>query len=254
MKKTMMKRQTSGQALIITSLVIAMLLLSTTYYVFEIKRSASREEATTDFALNMIKQATINTMISALANFTNGGGQSVLAIDLSRLSSNIEDHFYKGQCLIQFTPLNASPYRDGTWISWEDNGSGISSADASSTVNFSDSTATYYSEFETILTTRLLLESAYLTNGTEKNVNVTCTLYNENEPALANDIVITYQNETDGPWITVDSSNNPDTVDYGNGTYLLSFNVDMQSFLRVSANVHDMRDILVIANTTSMEV
>jgi TPP-dependent indolepyruvate ferredoxin oxidoreductase alpha subunit len=79
-------------------------------------------------------------------------------------------------------------------------------------------------------------------------------LYNENEPALANDIVITYQNETDGPWIMVDPSNNPNTVDYGNGTYLLSFNVDMQSFLRVSANVHDMRDILVIANTTSMEV
>jgi len=254
MKRKSVNRRTSGQALIITSLVIAMLLLSTVYYVFEIQRNVSKSETTADSTLKTVKPSTVNTIVSALANFTNGGEREILASDLSRLSSTTENHFYGGQCHLQFTPLNLSPYQDGIWISWENNGLGISSADVNFVFNFSGPTATYYSEFETNVTTMLTLEGTYSSNGAEKNVNVTCTVYNENEPALANDIAMLYQNETDGPWIKADSTNSLNMIDYGNGTYLVSFNINMQSFLQVSANVHDLRDIFVLTNTTCIGV
>jgi hypothetical protein len=250
MKRKSVDRRNSGQALIVSALVMAMLLLSTAYYVFEIQRNVSKSEVTADSDLKTIKLGTANTIISALANFTNGGQRDVLTLDLSRLSSAIENRSYDGQYHLQFTPLNMSPYQDGIWTSWENTGLGISSADANSAVDFSGPTATYYSEFETNVTTTLVLNGIYTNNGTEKTVNVTCTLYNENEPALANDIAIFYQNETNGPWTMADSSNSVHILDYGNGTYQMSFNVNTQSFLQVSANVHDSRDIFVIANTT----
>jgi hypothetical protein len=250
MKRKSADRRTSGQALIVSALVIAMLMLSTAYYVFEIQRNVSKSEATADSDLKTVKLAVANTIMSALANFTNGGQRDVLTLDLGRLSSAIGSRFYDGQCRLQFTPFNMSPYQDGIYASRENNGLGISSADVNFVVNFSGPTATYYSEFETNVTTMLVLDGVYTNNGEEKTVNATCTLYNENEPALANSIVIFYQNETNGPWTMVDSSNSLHISDYGNGTYLTSFNVNAQSFLQVSANVHDSRDIFVMTNTT----
>jgi hypothetical protein len=63
-----------------------------------------------------------------------------------------------------------------------------------------------------------------------------------------------YQNESDGPWISTDSYSNVTTNDFGNGTYLISFIVQAQDFLQVSASAHDSRDVLVVANATSTQV
>ena len=245
---------TSGQALIITSLIIAVLLLSTTYYVFEMKRSVMRDVTTTNSSLKAIRLSTTNTMISALANFTNGGEREVLTADLNRLSSNIRNHFYEGECLLQFTPLNLSSYLDGTYTLRDQNGVGISSSYVSFVVNYSGLTEAYYSEFSTNVTTTLLLRSTHVSNDTERTVNVTCQMLNENEPALMKDIGMFYQNETDGLWIMTDSYNNLKVNDFGNGTYLISFNVQSQYFLQLSASAHDMRDVLVVANATSTQV
>ena len=245
---------TSGQALIITSLIIAVLLLSTTYYVFEMKRSVMKDVITDNSSLKAIRLSTTNTMISALANFSNGGGREVLTADLNRLSSNIRNHFYEGDCFLQFTPLNSSSYVDGMYTLRDQNGVGISSSYVSFALNYSGLTEAYYSEFSTNVTTTLLLRSTHATNGTEKTVNVTCQMLNENEPALMKDIAMFYQNETDGVWTVTDSHNDLEVNDFGNGTYLISFNVQAQDFLQVSASAHDMRDILVVANATSTQI
>ena len=250
MEKNPIDRRTSGQALIVSALVIAMLLLSTAYYVFEIQRNVSQSEVTADFDLKTIKLAAANTILSALANFTNGGQREVLTLDLDKLSTVIENRFYHGQCHFQFTPVDMLPYQDGFYASWESSGVGISSADVNFTVSFSGSTASYYSEFECNITTLLILDGTYANNGTEKTVNVTYTLYNENEPALVNDVALFYQNEANGSWTIVDSSNSLHLSDYGNGTYLASFNVNAQDFLQVSVDVHDSRDIFIVANAT----
>lgn len=247
-------QNSSGQALIISSLIIAVLLLSTTYYVFEVRRSVTNDETTTDSNLEAIKLSTTNTMISALANITNGGDTGVLREDLNKLSSSIQNLFYGGQCLLEFMPLNTSSYDEGTWISWKKNGMGTSSSFVNFAINVSEPTDTYYSEYQTNITTALVLGSTYSSSGTEKTVNVTCQMLNENEPALVKDISMFYQNETGGPWIMVDSSSNLTMNDFGNGTYLVSFNVNAEDFLQVSANAHDLRDVLVVANATSTEV
>jgi len=254
MTKKSRHRNNSGQALIISSLIIAVLLLSTTYYVFEVRRSVPNDETTTDSNLEAIKSSTTNTMISALANITNGGDIGTLTEDLNRLSSNIQNHFYGGQCLLQFTPLNTSSYDEGTLISWGQNGTGTSSSNVNFAVNVSEPTDTYYSEYQTNVTTSLVLGSTFSYTGTGRTVNVTCQMLNENEPALAKDISVFYQNETGGPWIMVDSSSNLTVNDFGNGTYLISFNANAQDFLQVSVNAHDLRDVLVVANATPTEV
>jgi len=254
MTRKLRNHSTSGQALIIASLVIAVLLLSTTYYVFDIKRTMIKDVVTTSYSLKAIRLSTTNTMISALANFTNGGEKEVLIADLSRLSSSIHSHFYEDQCLLQFTPLNSSSYVDGVYIVRGQDGVGISGSYVNFVLNSSGPTETYYSEFSLNITTTLIMKSTYTSNDAQKDINVTCEILNENEGALMRDIRLFYQNETDGPWTMVDIYNNLNINDFGNGTYLFFFNVQAQDFLQVSASAHDLRDVLVAANVTSTQV
>ena len=252
MTPRMRKQGTSGQALVIASLIISVLLLSTTYCVFETKRAMIKDATATNSSLDSIRLSTANTMISALANFTNGGEREVLIADLSRLSSSIRNHFYEDRCLIQFTPLNSSPYENGLYIMWGQDGIGISGSYVRFVVNSSGPTETYYSEYSINITTTLSLKSTYASVDAQRNVNVTCGMSNENEVALMNDIQLFYRDEPDGPWTIVDSYNSFD--DFGNGTYLFSFNVPGQGFLQISASAHDLRDVMVATNVTSTQV
>lgn len=102
------------------------------------------------------------------------------------------------------------------------------------------------------ITTTIAINGAYTTlEGEEKLVNLTCRVYNEEKPALAKSITLFYENL--GSWIPVNSSNNLSTVDYGNGTYLLSFTVSASLPVLVSTHVYDLRDIFVQANMTCYE-
>jgi len=258
MKRKRVRSSNSGQALIVTSLVITMLLLSTAYYVFEIKTDVATGQAADDSTFASIKLSSVNTVISALANVSNGGDNSVLSTDLNELASTIENQSYGENSNLQFTLSNVSPYQNGTWISWESNGTwiplesngtAISSACVSFLINFSGPSTTYSSQYETNVTTTLNSNIEYAGNETENNVNLTCTMLNENEPASFSDITVLYQNETDGPWFQVDPSNLQMNYN-GNGTYLMSFEAYAQNFLQVSVQAHDLRGIFVVANTT----
>jgi hypothetical protein len=102
------------------------------------------------------------------------------------------------------------------------------------------------------ITTAIVINGSYTTlEGEEKLVNLTCQVFNEEELALAKNITLFYENL--GSWTPVNSSNNLSTVDYGNGTYVLSFIVSTSSLVQVSTHVYDVRDILVQANTTCYE-
>jgi hypothetical protein len=240
----------SGQALIITSLIITLLFLSTAYYVFETGQRVGENEKTVLSIFSATRVGTINTVISALANVSNGGERAVLTLDLSRLSSAIRDHFYDSQCTLGFTPLNSSPYQDGTWLSWESSEIGVSSAYVNFLLNFSGPSLVYWSEYETNVTTVLTIEGTYTGDTAQKSANVTCRIFNENQPALATSITLFYQNETGGSWSAVDSSHALNTTDYGNGTHFFSFNVITEDILQVSAQVRDLRGVFVMANAT----
>ena len=243
------EKSDSGQALIVTSLIITLLLLSTAYYVFEIESNVSDNSTSIDYAFLATKLSTSNTVVSALANASNGGNTSVLAADLDRLVSALESHSYSGETRLLFMPLNATPYQDGIETSWGSGGLGISSAYVNFILNESASSMSYFSEYAANVTTALTLQGSLEGNDSEKTLNAICTVYSEQGFELAKDIRLLYQNETGGPWIPVNLSDS-DVIDYGNGTYSLSFNVYAQTALEVSAQVHDSRGIFVIANAT----
>jgi hypothetical protein len=226
-----------------------MLILSTAYYVFEVKRDVITDDITDDSNLAGIKLSSVNTVISALANVSNGGNNSVLLTDLNKLASTVANHSYNGNSGLLFTPSDLPPYQNGIWITWESNGTAISSACVSFLINFSGPSTAYSSQYETDVTTVLNIEAGYTGNDAEKDVNLTCRMFNENEPASVSDITVFYQNETAGTWFQVDPSN-LQMIDYGNGTYLMSFKAYAQNVLQLSAQVHDLRDIFVVANTT----
>jgi hypothetical protein len=247
-----LSRTRSGQALIITALIITLLLMSTAYYVLKIERTAMTSQPAGSM-FPTIKLSTRNAVTSALANISNGGAKDILDMDLKELSVAVEDEAYDGQCDLSFELFNSTPYSDGTYISWGDNALGISSAYVAFTVNFSGISTNFNSEYKLNITTALAVQSVYTSEGDEKDVDVTCMVYNDENLALAENITLYYQNETGGPFILVGSANNLETVDYGNGTYLMSFKATTQTSLQVSAQVHDLRNIFVVANTTCTE-
>jgi hypothetical protein len=247
------KRSNHGQALIVTALIIALLFVSTFYYVLEAEKDTISLQSTSDTDLSAVKASSKNTLISALANISNGGGTEVLAEDLKMLSSTLHTHSYDAECDLSFTLLNSPLYQGGTRISWGDLGFGVSSAYASFVINDSGLSGNYFTTYGVNITTALQIEGICNGEGAEKTVNISCTVYDENGPCLANKIDIFYQNQTDSSWLKVGQQNNQTIIDYHNGTYDISFVAFSPAPINVSAQVNDARNIFVIANTTCIQ-
>lgn len=250
MKSTHRSRRNRGQALIITALIITLMSMSTVYYVLETEKETVNTQSTADSYFSVAKISTRNTVISALANTSNGGDTQALTTSLKKLSSTLHAHSYDAELDLSFTPLNTTPYQNGTWISWGQDGSGVSSAYVTFAINVSGSSANYHSTYETNVTTSIHINGTYAAEGSEETVNISCTVYDENGPTLANRIAILYQNQADGSWLNVDQQNNLTIVDFGNGTYGISFSASAQGPVNISAQVNDLRDVFVMANAT----
>jgi len=245
------KLNSSGQLLIVAALAIAILISSTTIYVYELSKETKGTDALSisNFAL-ALKQSTKNTVMSSLANVSNGGEKAVLTINLNGFSRVLRSLNLFGICHLAFTPLNNSNYDGGVRLSWNASDVGISSAYANFTLNVYGQTAEIAVGYAINVTTSIAVNGSYtaLESG-EKLVNLTCKMFNEGEPALAKNITLFYENL--GNWTLVDASNNLSIVDYGNGVYSITFTVKITSdVVPVSVHVHDLRDIFVKANTT----
>jgi hypothetical protein len=228
--------------------------MSTVYYVLETEKQTMsiQNTANSDFLATTLN--TKNTLISALANVSNGGDKETLTRNLNRLATVLHTRSYDAEFDLSFVSLNSSPYEDGTWVSWGEDGSGVSSAYVSFTVNVSSSAANYHLDYETNITTAVQIQGVYTGAGSEKTVNVTCAVYDETGPALASTIGIFYQNQTDESWLKVNWQNDLSIVDYGNGTYAISFQANSQEPVRVSAQINDLRGIYVITNATCTQL
>jgi len=247
-------RGKSGQALIVTALIITLLLLSAVYYVLETEKSAVQTQSLNDSDFSIAKLGSRNAMISSLANISNYGVTDVLTEDLNRFSSELLTVAYGQESDLSFTTFNSTPYENGIWISWGQNGSGISSTYVNFSINSSGPRENYHAEYAINVTASLHIEGVCTGDGEEKTVNVTCTVYDENGPALANKINMFYLNQTDGSWLRVDSPNNMTVLDFGNGSYSISFNAYSQQPVEVSAQIQDMRNIFAVANVTCTQI
>jgi len=245
------RANSSGQLLIICALTIAVLISSTTIYVYELNKETNSTDTPSfsNFIL-ALKQSTRNTMISSLANISNGGERAVLTTNLNDLSQVFRNLNHFGLCHLDFTVLNDSTYDSGTWLSWNTSDLGVSSTYANFTLNFYGAAATIAAKYAINITTTLAVNGSYVTlEGETKLVSVTCKIFNEDEPALVENVTLFHENL--GNWTRIDASNNLTVLDIGNGTYLISFTVTTSSDpVKVSVHAHDLRDILVKANTT----
>ncbi|WGM90054.1 MAG: hypothetical protein IAX21_02830 [Candidatus Bathyarchaeota archaeon] len=258
MTKDRSSRNNSGQSLIIAALVVSLLIISIFYSVFEANRTnESRASKTLNSHVSAVKLGLQNTVTSALVNASNGGSTQALITNLERYASFVGTQLHFGKCVTLFTVLDSLTYQSGIQLSWGSDGTGVSSAYANSTLYFVDAESELQLETVTNITTSVTLEGTYITLGeTEKQVNVTCRLFNENESVLAKSIAIYYEYDgepSDQNWI---AANSPTVFDYGNGTYVISFIAVTQTRndpVLVSAQIFDHRDVFVLANVTCTE-
>ena len=244
--------------LIIASLVVTLLLLSTALYVSEIQKNTAVYEQKVNPTFSEYKLGVKHTVISSLANLTNGGSADVLAANLDQFKALVDGHSFNTMVEMECTPLNTSPYQNGIWISWGTNGRGTSSAYVNLVLNASGTSATYYSEYAVNVTSEIEVNGYYtVLTGSLKQVNLTCNILNEGKPALAQNFTVYY--EQDGSlsteeWVQVAS---PTITDYGNGTYTMSFTAETtnpEDPILVSVHSHDLRYILTQANVTCTQV
>ena len=258
MKTRNPSRNSSGQVLVIAALVVTLLLLSTAVYVTETQKNTAVYDSRAEPAFSAYKLGATHTVISALANVSNGGSADVLIACLNQFKSVVNSHSFNAIVKMDFTPLNTTPYQDGVWISWDSSGKGVSSVYVNLALNSSGTSATYYSEYAVNVTSELNVNGVYTPlTGALKQVNLTCNVLNEGKPASAQNFTVYY--EQDGSlspeeWVQVTS---PSITDYGNGTYTISFTAETTNPddpMLVSVHSHDLRQILTRANVTCAQV
>jgi len=188
--------KSSGQLLIVAALSIAVLISSTTIYVYEVSRETNsiKNNSISDFVL-AVKQSTRNAMISSLVNASNGGERTVLTDNLNSFSQALRSLYQFGTCQLNFTVLNDVGYDSGMRFSWNDSGLGISSAYADFTLKIYGVTSNTVVNYAVNVTTTLTVNGSYtIVENEEKLVNLTCKIYNEGEPALAKNMTVFYEN------------------------------------------------------------
>ena len=249
MKKRNLRRNNSGQVIIITALLVITLFLSTAIYTIQTEKNVPAVGANQNNALPEYEQSMKSTLISALANITNGGDMSILTADLSELNAAITSHSYRAMLQMDFAPLNTAPYQDGVWVLWGPNGQGISSAYVGFDLNYSASSSVSSLEYDLNVTSEVNLSGKYLQiNSTINQVDLIVNVLNEGKPALAQNFIFSFRDSAE--WIPAPS---PHIIDFGNGTYEVLFDAETDQpnnpFI-VSALCQDQRGIIIGANTT----
>jgi hypothetical protein len=248
----MTRRGRSGQILAVSALVIALIMISTATYIYDLSGSIGDGEA---YLLNdYVRSIMLNSkhaIISALANITDGGSGETLVANLNTWSTAVEKQYELGTLTLNYTLKSTPPYVSGLYINWGTDGNGVSEAYADFRLNASGKELKLQYPFYVNVSARLKVEG-YLTQVSplSQQVTVVCRLFNEEQPALARNVTIYYR-ELIGVWTVSGVANNYTLVDYGNGTYRATFTVDtLATSLDVSTRVFDGRDILVQANAT----
>ncbi|MCW3982995.1 MAG: hypothetical protein NWE96_03255 [Candidatus Bathyarchaeota archaeon] len=254
MAKRSFKSNCRGQVLVVTALLVALLLLSTAIYVIEVGKNVPEAQQVEGTSFAVYKTSFRSALISALANVTGGGDRNVLSTDLSALKATILAHSYKAMLTIEYSTQNNAPYSDGFWISWGTNGKGVSSVSSSFDLSASGLSGSSELQFALNVTSALEYSGTYIRLADNaKQVTLTIKVLNEGTPALAQNFTVYIDH--DGTTSTVDwvEITSPNVVDFGNGTYRVSFvedTAERTSPVIVSLLCQDKRGILIGAEAT----
>jgi hypothetical protein len=245
----MRRRQKSGQVILIAVLAMALILLSAQVYVFDVHMSTFSLDSNSlvDY-ITAIKLGSRNVVASSLSNISNSGAGSILSANLYRWATLVSTQSQFGRSTLTYVEEESSPYSSGVWLSWGTEGYGVSSSVVQFAFNLSDREVEADLSYAVNVTTRLSFEgTCRITGIVQKQVNVTINLYNEGSPALASQITVYYR--ALGVWLEPTDLNNYVLTDYGNGTYLASFDTFIPlPTVEVSVHVVDERNIHVQAD------
>jgi hypothetical protein len=227
---------------------------STATYIYELSGNIGEADlhVLNDF-VNSVELGSRHVLISALANITNAGQNQTLATYLNEWKTAVQRQYWLGEFTLDYTLKDTSPYNSGLYMNWGTNGSGVSAAYVAFQLNASGRKVEMQRSYNVNVSTTLLIKSVLTEIAPNiKQVTVTCSLFNEEQPALAENITLYYRDA--GGWLIPDTANNYAVVDYGNGTYRAIFTVETSSIsLDVAARVFDGRSILVQANATCLQ-
>lgn len=243
--------------IIISALLIALLLLSTAMYIIEVEKDTPTTQAQYVGSFDY-SQSAKNTLISALANLTNGGSTDILANDLAEFKAVISNHSYQAMLQIDATPTNTAPYQNGFWLLRGTEGNGASSSAVNFAFSSTSTTGSSQVQYLVNVSSEVQMTGVFFdVQGKSKDVNLTVNMLNEGKPALAENFTVYF--EYDGSlsqedWVLVPS---PTIINFGNGTYSFSFNVEQQNYndpLLISLLCSDQRGIFVNAIITCTSV
>ncbi|HUS78154.1 MAG TPA: DUF2341 domain-containing protein [Patescibacteria group bacterium] len=176
-----------------------------------------------------------------------------LAVNLGRWQPFVSSHYLYGSTSVNLTERSQSPYVDGVWLDWGEDGSGVTSVAADATLNISGRGAEVDWGFTVNVTTSLQVSGSFLDlGGDTKTVTVVFTLMNEGSPALLDSKAIFYPSS----WAWADASLVPGyhEQDYKNGTYSCTFTDDVAGAqVPVRLEVYDRRGMYVVAEATLPE-
>lgn len=247
----------SGQVLILAALAIALIISATILYVYQTSRVVPNGDH--PFSLNgyvrNVKLGSRNLMIGSLANISQGGDIQILQTNLERWVSFVESQYHFGKCSLNFELCENSPYSSGVWTEWGSDGSGVTSAEADFSMNLTDKGAEMKVAYAVNVTTsigvsavsRWLLDMHY--------INVTISVYNEGELALAHNVTVYYE-WNEGGWVDASTLDSYVLTDHGNGTYLATFEVRPPRTYNRGIRVHcyDRRVIYAQTSTTCTDI
>lgn len=234
---------------------MVLILLSAQVYVFDVHMSTfSLDSNSLSDYIAAIKLGSRNVVACSLSNISNSGASSILATNQNRWATLVNMQSQFGRSTLTYLLEESSPYSSGVWLSWSTEGFGFSSSVVYFAFNLSDREVEVDLSYVVNVTTRLNVEGTWQAIlGDEKQVNVTINLSNEGKTALAQQITLYYR--LSDSWFAPNASNNYAVTDYGNGTYLASFNASIpSSTVEVSVSLIDHRQILVKANATCIQV
>jgi hypothetical protein len=253
--RTNSPKKSSGQILIVSTLVVSLVLLSTQLYIIEVCSPILEMKSThANSFVSAIRLGSKHAIIGSLANITNGGLNSILRTNLAKWENFTSNMYQLGKPILSFSLKNTIPYTNGVYLSWGITGFAVSSAYVDFNLSLSDQEAEVQTQYAINVTTSITQEATFrVLQGDNKQVNVTCNVFNEGKPALAENITICY--DYMGIWYRADTLNVYDFFDYGNGTYSISFEANIPgSSVIIQVFVDDLRGIFVKAAITCTEL
>jgi len=252
----MLKKNTSGQVLILAALAMALIISSAIIYAYQIRAAIRGENhSMLGYFVRNVKLESRNLVIGSLANISQGGSNETLRTNLQRWGSFLESHYYLGECSFSFELCEDAPYSSGLRIFWGANGFGVSSAKVDCSLSLTDENGEFNTGYSVNATSHIRVNATSQQLLSQYQINVTIRVFNEGSPALCRNLTVYYKDKS-GAWHDAGLLDSYVLQDYGNGTYVARFTVDPPRVANREIRVEcfDQREIYVEAKTTCVDI